>query len=85
MHLPSYYTKRKLYEQFCYVSGWEIKAASDGPYPPFTQFSSRKNVMRVQMTMKMKEACHYGQMDTKHYLCVVGTPSYKSERIIFQI
>lgn len=43
MHLPSYYIKRKLYEQFCYVSGWEIKSASDGSYPPITQFPKRMN------------------------------------------
>ena len=43
MHLPSYYSKRKLYERFCYVSGWEVKAASDGSYPPISQFQSRTN------------------------------------------
>lgn len=43
IHLPSYYTKRQLYETFCYQSGWEIKSFSDGSYPPLDQFPLRKN------------------------------------------
>ena len=43
MHLPSYYTKRKIYERFCFISGWEVKSASDGSYPPVTEFKERTN------------------------------------------
>ena len=43
IHLPSYYTKRQLYETFCYQSGWEIKLFGDGSYPPLDQFPLRKN------------------------------------------
>ena len=43
MHLPSYYTKRKLYERFCFIKSWEIKSASDGSYPSVTEFKERKN------------------------------------------
>ena len=34
VHLPSFFTKRKLYERFCYISGWVTKAYSDGLYLP---------------------------------------------------
>ena len=43
VHLPSYYSKRQLYEMFCYQNGWEIKSFSDGSYPPVDQFPMRKN------------------------------------------
>ena len=41
MHLPSYYSKRKLYERFCFTLGWEVKSASDGSYPPLSDFKKR--------------------------------------------
>ena len=43
LHLPSFYSKRKLYERFCYMNGWEIKSACDGSYPPLSQYQPRKN------------------------------------------
>ena len=43
MYLPSYYTKRKIYERFCFINGWEIKSASDGSYPPVIKFKERIN------------------------------------------
>ena len=43
MYLPSYYTKRKIYERFCFINGLKIKSASDGSYPPVTKFKERKN------------------------------------------
>lgn len=42
MHLPSYYSKRKLYERFCFTLGWEVKSASDGSYPPISDFKKRR-------------------------------------------
>ena len=43
MHLPSYYTKRRLYERFCFVSEWEVKPSSDSSYPPVAEFKERDN------------------------------------------
>ena len=43
MHLPSYYTKRKLYERFCFINGWEIKSARDGSFPPISKLKERTN------------------------------------------
>ena len=69
MHLPSYCSKRKLYEQFCYVSGWEVKAASDGLIHSLNNFKVEQMMTRIRM---MNETCHYGQVDPKAYLFVVG-------------
>ena len=38
MHLPLYYSKRRIYEKFSFISEWEVKAASDSSYPPVTEF-----------------------------------------------
>ena len=43
MHLPSYYSKRQIYERFCFVSGWEVKPASDRSYPPVAELKKRDN------------------------------------------
>ena len=43
IHLPSDYTKRKLSERFCFISEWELKAASDDSYPPIAEFRKRMN------------------------------------------
>ena len=38
LHLPSFYSKRKLYERFCFMNGREIKLACDSSYPPLSQY-----------------------------------------------
>ena len=43
MHLPLYYSKRRLYERFCFVSGWEVKPASNSLYPPAAELKKRDN------------------------------------------
>ena len=55
MSIPSYYTKRRLYEILCFINGWEIKCASDGSYPPVIEF---KKEWMIKNPFVMKE-CHY--------------------------
>ena len=43
LHLPSFYSKPKLYERFCFMNDWEIKLACGGLYPPLSQYLSRRN------------------------------------------
>ena len=43
MHLPLYYSKRWLYDRFCFVSGWEVKPLSDSLYPLVAEFKKRDN------------------------------------------
>jgi hypothetical protein len=39
--LPSNFTKRSMYEQYCYESGWAIKADNKGRYPPVAEYAKR--------------------------------------------
>ena len=43
LQLPSFYSKRQLYERYCYDRGWEVRAFNDGSYPPVKKYKRRKN------------------------------------------
>ena len=31
--LPAFYSKRKMYEEFCFINGWKVKSDNRGVYP----------------------------------------------------
>ena len=41
--LPSYHTKRKLYQKYCWDNGWHIKSGNNGEYPKLRDFPKRPN------------------------------------------
>ena len=41
VQLPSCFTKRQLYERYCFSKGWLAKSSSDGSYPPLSQYTRR--------------------------------------------
>jgi len=43
IQLPPYYTKRQLYERYCYERGWIGKSNAKGTYPPIQEFRNRPN------------------------------------------
>ena len=43
INLPSYYTKRQLYETFCFQNGYKVKAFSDGSYVPVSEYKLRNH------------------------------------------
>ena len=41
IELPSSFTKRGIYERFCYERGWIARSASNGSYPPINKYEER--------------------------------------------
>jgi hypothetical protein len=40
--LPSHYTQRNMYEQYCYENGWLTRSDNKGRYPPLAEYKKRK-------------------------------------------
>jgi hypothetical protein len=54
--LPSSFTKRSMYESYCYENGWEIKADNRGLYPHVTEYAkSNLDDILWQDAMEMTE------------------------------
>ena len=43
IHLPTYYSKRQLYEIFCFQSRYKIQCLSDSSYIPVSEYTLREN------------------------------------------
>jgi hypothetical protein len=42
INLPSTFTKRNMYEKYCYENGWTIKLDNKGRYPALQDYTKRK-------------------------------------------
>ena len=43
IQLPSYFSKRSLYERYCYENGWIARSRNDGSYPSVKDYPRREN------------------------------------------
>ena len=66
IYLPTYYSKRQLYEIFCYQSGYKIQSLNDGSYIPVSEYQLRENDDDVDgnlalwpVGLRTKEVCSW--------------------------
>lgn len=71
MQLPPCYSKRQLYQRFCYEKGWIAKCNAKGTYPPINQLE------RTRPFDDENEEMAYGQQEAYPEKSAVGDHFYE--------